>query len=112
MDNFHQVRKYSTQIASHQAELRREEIFTDQISLSISSLYTDYLNVDSRSGCGKNSDIANTVQTKFNFCGDANHFAEKCSKNIRQEKEKPRGAGDSYNINTERTPHKCFRCRS
>ena len=38
MDNFHQGGKYSAQIASHQAELRREEIFTDQNPLSISSL--------------------------------------------------------------------------
>ena len=46
LDNFHQGRKYSAQIASHQAELRREEKFTDQNSLSISSLQTDYLNMD------------------------------------------------------------------
>ena len=32
MDNFHQGGTYSVQIASHQAELRREEIFTDQKS--------------------------------------------------------------------------------
>ena len=38
MDNFYQGGKYSTQIASHQAELRREETFTDQKYLSISSL--------------------------------------------------------------------------
>ena len=30
MDNFQQGGKYSAQIASHQAELRREEKFTDQ----------------------------------------------------------------------------------
>ena len=30
LDNFHQGGKYSAQIASHQAELRREENFTDQ----------------------------------------------------------------------------------
>ena len=29
LDNFHQGGKYSTKIASHQAELRREEKFTD-----------------------------------------------------------------------------------
>ena len=38
LDNFHQGGKYSAQIASHQAELRREENFTDQKSLNISSL--------------------------------------------------------------------------
>ena len=41
LDNFHQGGKYSAQIASHQAELRREEKFTDQKSLNISSLQTD-----------------------------------------------------------------------
>ena len=35
LDNFHQGGKYSSQIASHLAELRREEKFTDQKSLSI-----------------------------------------------------------------------------
>ena len=30
LDNFHQGGKYSAQIASQQAELRREENFTDQ----------------------------------------------------------------------------------
>ena len=53
MDNFHQGGKYSAQIASHQAELRREEKFTDQRSLNISSLQTDYLNLDSSSSFGK-----------------------------------------------------------
>ena len=37
LDNFHQSGIYSAQIASHQAELRREEKITDQNSLSISS---------------------------------------------------------------------------
>ena len=46
LDNFHQGGKYSAQIASHQAELRREEIFTDQKSLNISSLQTYYLNIE------------------------------------------------------------------
>ena len=64
LDNFHQGEKYSPQIASHQAELRREETFTDQKSLSILSLQTDYLNLDSRSGYGINSERANTVQRK------------------------------------------------
>ena len=46
LDNFHQGGKYSAQIASHQAELRREEKFTGQNLLNISSLQTDYLNLD------------------------------------------------------------------
>ena len=49
LDNFHQGGKYSAQIASHQAELRREEKFTDQKSLNISSLQTNYLNLYSSS---------------------------------------------------------------
>ena len=47
MDNFHKGGKYLAQIASHKAELIREEKFTDQKSLNISSLQTDYLNLDS-----------------------------------------------------------------
>ena len=43
LDNFHQGGKYIAQTASHQAELRREETFTDQKYLSITSLHTDYL---------------------------------------------------------------------
>ena len=38
LDNFHQVGKYCSQIASQQAELRREEKFSDQKYLSFSSL--------------------------------------------------------------------------
>ena len=47
LDNFHKGGKYTAQIASHQEELRREEKFTDQKYLSIKSLQTDYLNIDS-----------------------------------------------------------------
>ena len=97
LDNFHQGGKYSAQIASHQEELSREEQFTDQKSLSISYLQTDYLNMDSRSGFGRNSERANTVQTKFTFCGGTNHYAEICFKRIRQETEKDLAAGHSDN---------------
>ena len=45
LDNFHQGRKYSAQISSHQAELRSVEFFADQKSLSISYLKNDYLNI-------------------------------------------------------------------
>ena len=38
LDNFHQGGKYSAQIVSHQAELRREGKFTDQKYFTISSL--------------------------------------------------------------------------
>ena len=37
MDNLHQGGKYSSQTASHKAKLRREENFTDQKYLCISS---------------------------------------------------------------------------
>ena len=55
LDNCHQGGKYSSHIDSHQAELRREEKITDQKSLNISSLQTDYLNLDTSSGFGRNS---------------------------------------------------------
>ena len=57
MYNFHQGGKYSAQIDSHQAALRREGNFTDQKYLSISYLQTDYINIDCGSGCGKNIEI-------------------------------------------------------
>ena len=113
LDNFHQGGKYSAQIASHQAELRREEKFTDQKSLNISSLQTDYLNLDSSSsGSSRHSERAHSVQAKCTFCGGNNHSAEKCFKRIRKEKEKARAVDVSSNRNSERTPCKCFRCGS
>ena len=88
LDNFHQGEKYSAQIASHQAELRREEKFTDQKSLNISSLQTDYLNIDRSSGFGRNSERAHYVHKKCAFCGGSNHSAETLFKRIIKEKEK------------------------
>ena len=77
LDNFHQGGKYSAQIASHQAEFRREEKFTDQKSLNISSLHTDYLNFDSNiSGSSRHSERAHSVQAKCTFCGDNDHSAD------------------------------------
>ena len=61
LDNFHWGGNYSAEIAIHQAELRREEKCTDQKYLSISYLQTDYLNLDSSSGCGINSEKENNV---------------------------------------------------
>ena len=75
LDNFHQGGIYSDQMASHQEELRRKEAFTDQKSLSISSLQTDYLNLKSRSGFGRNSQREKTVHTKCTFCGYVDHSA-------------------------------------
>ena len=86
MDNFHQGGKYSSQIASHQAELRREETFTDQKSLNISSLQTYYLNLYSSSGFGRNSERAHAVQTKCTFCGGTNHSAKNASKGLERKR--------------------------
>ena len=88
LDKFHQFGKYSAQVASHQAELRREEIFTDQKPLSLSYLQTDCINIDSSSGCGKNIERENLVQKKFTFCGGANYYEEKCFKTIKRKGKK------------------------
>ena len=66
LDNFHQGGKYSAQIASHQAELRREEKFTDKKSLNISSLKTDCLNLDGSSGSSRNIERAHAFQKNCN----------------------------------------------
>ena len=76
LDKFHQGGKYSAQISSHQSEFRREENLTDQKLLNISSLQTNYINMDRSSGFGSNSEIAHAVQTKCTFCGGNNHSAE------------------------------------
>ena len=88
LDNFHQDWKYSSQIASHQAEVRREGNFNDNKYLSISSLQNDYLNLDSISGWGKNSERANLVQKKCTFCGGANCSAENVSKGSERKSKK------------------------
>ena len=46
LDNFQQSGKYSAQLDSHQPELRREGKYPDQKFLNISSLQTEYLNID------------------------------------------------------------------
>ena len=80
--------------------------------MNISSLKTDYLNLDSSSGVGRDSERAHAVQTKCTFCVGVNHSAEKCFKRIRKKKEKARAVDVSDNRLTERTPCKCFRCGS
>ena len=77
LDNFHQCGKHSSEIVSHKAELRGEEKLRIQKPLSISSLNNDDLNLDSSSGCGRNIEGENTVQTKCSFCGGANHIRRK-----------------------------------
>ena len=61
LDNFHQGGKYTAQMASHQAKLRRKEHFIDQEYLSITSLQTDYLNLDRSSGSGRKNERENLV---------------------------------------------------
>ena len=80
MEIFHQGQVYPAQIAIRQADINRKETFTDQNTLSILSLQTDYLNLESRSGCDRNIEIANTVQKKYTFCEGVNQSAEKKSK--------------------------------
>ena len=113
LGNFHQGGKYSAQLESHQAELRREEKFPEQKCLSISSLQTDYLNLDSSiSWSSRHNEIAHSVQSKCTFCGGNNHSSERCFKTIRKEKEKAHAVDVSSNNNLERLPRKCFRCGS
>ena len=89
LDNFQQSGKYSSQLASHQTELRREEKYPDQKCLNISSLQTEYLNLDSSlSGSSKHNEKANSSKAKCTHCGLSNHSVEKCFKNIRKEKRK------------------------
>ena len=80
--------------------------------MNISSLQTDYLNLDSRSGSGRNSERAHAVQIMCTFCGGNNHSAEKFFKRIRKEKGKSRAVDVLSNRKMERTPRKCFRCGS
>ena len=81
--------------------------------MNISSLQTDYLNLDSSSsGSSLHSERAHSVQAKFIFCGGNNQYAKKCFKRIRKEKEKACAFDVSSNRNSERPPQKCFRCGS
>ena len=71
-------------------------MYPDQKCLNISSLQTEYLNIDSsQSGSSKHNEKANSVKAKCTYCGLTNHSVEKCFKNIRKEKEKARSAGAS-----------------
>ena len=113
LDDFHKSGKYSAQLASHQAELRREEKYPDQKCLNIPSLQTDDLNIDnSISGSSIHNEKANSAQTKCTHCGLNNHSVEKCFKKIRKEKEKARSAGTSSNKNSDCPTRQCFRCGS
>ena len=76
LNHFQLDGKYSAKIASHQTELGREEKFTDQKSLIISSLKTDYLNLDSSSGFDRDSEREHSVKTECTFCGGVNHSTD------------------------------------
>ena len=94
LDNFEQSGRYSSQLASHQAELIREEKYLDQKCLNISSLQTDYLNLyKSLSGSSRHNEKAKSVQTKCIYCRLSNHSVGKNFKKIRKEKDKARSAG-------------------
>ena len=88
LDNFEQGGKYLAHIANQQEELIRVGKITDQKSLNISSLQTEYLNLDSSSGFDRDIERAHDVQTECTFCGGVNHSAEQCFKTIKKENEK------------------------
>ena len=68
LENFQQSGKCSAQLASHQAELRREEKYPDQKCLKISLLQTEYLNLDSsQSGSSKYNEKTNSVKAKGTY---------------------------------------------
>ena len=113
LDNFQQSGKYSAQLASHQAELRREEKYPDQKCMNISSLQTEYLNLDSsQSGSSKQNEKSNSAKAKCTYCGLSNHSVVFFFFKIRKENEKDRSAGTSSNKNSDRPTWKCFRCGS
>ena len=67
LDKFYLGGRYTPHIASHQADLIREETFIDQKYLSISSLHTGYLNLDNSSGSGKKNQIKILVKKQLIF---------------------------------------------
>ena len=96
LDNFHQSGKYTAQLASHQAELRREEKYPDQKCLIISSLQIDYLNLHNIvSGSSRHNEKSNSGKTKCTYCGLNNHSVGKCFKKIRKKIENACSAGTS-----------------
>ena len=81
--------------------------------MNISSLQTEYLNLDSSlSGSSKHNEKANSTKAKCTYCGISNHSVEKCFKKIRKEKGKARSDGTSSNKNFDCPAQKCFRCGS
>ena len=69
LDNFLHSGRYSAQLVSHQAEFRREKMYPDQKCLNISSLQTEYLNLDSsQSYQGKHNEKAKSAKAKYTYC--------------------------------------------
>ena len=88
-------------------------MYPHQKCLNISSLQTEYLNLDrSQSSQGKHNEKENSVKAKCTYCGLTNHSVEKCFKKIKKQKEKARSDGFSSNKNSDRPPRKCYRCGS
>ena len=71
--------------------------------LSITSLQTEFLNIDSSSVSGKKNKGANIVKTKSTFCGGSKH-SEKKQKRKRNDREKFRTADNQDKQRTEHTP--------
>ena len=84
LDNFHQGGIYTSQIASHQAELRIEEQITDQEYLSVSSLHNDYLNLEN---------FQVLVETMINqtFSKENDFFVEVPTQHIEKKDKKTQG---------------------
>ena len=80
--------------------------------MNISSLQTDYLDLDSSSGFDRDSERAHDVQRECTFCGGANHSAEQCFKKVRKENEKACSVDVSSYRQMECPPWKSFRCGS
>ena len=65
LDISHKGGKYTSQIASQQAELRIEEEITDQKHLSITYLQTDYLSYVRNNGCSTFQDFTYNLVIRY-----------------------------------------------
>ena len=89
LNNFQQSGKYSVQLGSHQAELRREELYPDQKCLNISSIKAESLIMETVSQVLVNTmKKENSAKTKCTYCGLSNHFLENVSKRSERKKGK------------------------
>ena len=64
--NYQQGVKYSAQIESHEAEMRRKGKVIEKKSLSISDLQIDYLNLEN---LVRNNEREIVAQSRFSHCG-------------------------------------------